>query len=88
MNEAHKDHWYWEGSGDARRCPIHPHVKTSSPCGMFDAPCGECEYEDYEREMIREWEALSPEEREKIKAENDRIIRERENKYLDNDIPF
>jgi len=55
---------------------------------MFDAPCGVCEYEDYEREMIREWEALSPEEREKIKAENDRIIRERENKYLDNDIPF
>jgi hypothetical protein len=31
--------------GDARRCPSHPNVKTSSPDGMFDAPCGRCEYE-------------------------------------------
>lgn len=31
--------------GDARRCPRHPHVKTSSDNGMFDAPCGVCEYE-------------------------------------------
>jgi hypothetical protein len=30
--------------GDPRRCPIHPHVVTSSPDGMFDCPCGECEY--------------------------------------------
>ena len=29
--------------GDARRCPCHPHVVTSSADGMFDAPCGECE---------------------------------------------
>jgi hypothetical protein len=29
--------------GDPRRCPHHPHVKTSSDDGMFDAPCGECE---------------------------------------------
>ena len=29
--------------GDARRCPKHPEVKTSSPDGMFDAPCGKCE---------------------------------------------
>ena len=85
---VHEDHMYWEGIGDARRCPTHPWIKTSSPCGMFDAPCGQCEYEGYEREMIREWESLSPEEKARIKAENDRIIRERENKYLDNDIPF
>jgi hypothetical protein len=32
--------------GDARRCPRHPNVKTSSPDGMFDTPCGECEYEN------------------------------------------
>jgi len=32
--------WY---EGDPRRCKIHPHVTTSSPDGMFDAPCGECE---------------------------------------------
>lgn len=30
-------------SGDPRRCPWHPHVQTSSPDGLFDAPCGECE---------------------------------------------
>lgn len=37
--------WY---EGDPRRCPHHPHVVTSSPDGMFDAPCGECEYAMYE----------------------------------------
>jgi hypothetical protein len=31
--------------GDARRCPRHPNIKTSSPDGMFDAPCGACEAE-------------------------------------------
>lgn len=31
--------------GDARRCPSHPHVKTSSPDGMFDVDCNECEAE-------------------------------------------
>jgi hypothetical protein len=31
--------------GDPRRCPRHPWVKTSSPDGMFDAPCNLCEYE-------------------------------------------
>lgn len=40
--------------GDARRCPRHPHVKTSSDDGMFDCDCGECEYES---EMAyQEWE--------------------------------
>ena len=40
---------YWDAvreencDGDARRCPRHPHVKTSSADGMHDAPCGECE---------------------------------------------
>lgn len=29
--------------GDARRCPRHPHVKTSSDDGMHDGLCGECE---------------------------------------------
>lgn len=31
--------------GDARRCEYHPHVRTSSSDGMFDAPCNECEAE-------------------------------------------
>lgn len=29
--------------GDPRHCPVHPEVVTSSPDGMFDAPCGACE---------------------------------------------
>ena len=31
------------GFGDARRCPRHPHVKTSSDDGTFDGVCGPCE---------------------------------------------
>jgi hypothetical protein len=31
--------------GDPRRCPRHPSQVTSSPDGMFDAPCGACEFE-------------------------------------------
>jgi hypothetical protein len=85
---AHKDHMYWEGIGDARRCPSHPHIKTSSPCGMFDAPCGQCEYEDYEREMIREWEAMPEAEKRAITEANEAWRREQKNKYLDNEIPF
>jgi len=29
--------------GDPRRCPRHPNVATSSPDGMIDGLCGECE---------------------------------------------
>jgi hypothetical protein len=32
--------------GDARRCPRHPGVKTSSDDGMFDGVCGACESEN------------------------------------------
>lgn len=39
-------------TGDPRRCPTHPRVKTSSDDGMFDAPCGECEYESYMQEEL------------------------------------
>ena len=31
--------------GDPRTCPRHPHVRTSSGDGMFDAPCYACEAE-------------------------------------------
>lgn len=34
---------YDDSMGDPRRCPRHPHIKTSSPDGMFDTCCGECE---------------------------------------------
>jgi hypothetical protein len=29
--------------GDARCCPYHPRVRISSPDGLFDGLCGECE---------------------------------------------
>ena len=32
--------WY---EGDARRCAIHPDIKTSSDDGMFDGDCWKCE---------------------------------------------
>lgn len=37
--------------GDPRRCPRHPHIKTSSNDGMFDAPCGACEVEMYDEQQ-------------------------------------
>ena len=40
---CYDDDFYY--TGDARRCPAHPWIATSSPDGMFDAPCGRCEYE-------------------------------------------
>ena len=36
-----------EYTGDARRCPRHPHIKTSSDDGMLDGLCNVCEYEMY-----------------------------------------
>lgn len=42
--EEHMDHE--NGAfGDARRCPHHPEVKTSSDDGMFDCDCYKCEGE-------------------------------------------
>lgn len=41
--------------GDARRCPAHPHVKTSSDDGMFDGVCGECEAAMDEEANMRDW---------------------------------
>lgn len=39
-------------AGDARRCPRHPHVKTSSDDGMHDGLCGACESENDEPEDL------------------------------------
>lgn len=30
--------------GDPRCCPAHPNIITCSANGMFDTPCGHCEY--------------------------------------------
>lgn len=63
--DRHEEEMYELGCsfGDPRRCPHHPQVVTSSPDGMFDAPCGACEYECYEHAAKAAWEALSQEER-------------------------
>lgn len=52
--------------GDARRCHVHPQVKTSSDNGMFDGLCHFCEGEmdaayeqDMEREIREEGERLA-----------------------------
>ena len=44
QREAEEDEWGAQ-FGDPRRCPHHPTEITSSPDGMFDAPCGYCEHE-------------------------------------------
>jgi hypothetical protein len=45
-----------------RRCHAHPNVVISSPCGLFDALCGECEDGMYraEQEEQEEQEAAAP----------------------------
>lgn len=63
--------------GDPRRCPVHPHVATSSPDGMFDTPCYECEGEMALQAEQDAWEALPAEERARIEAENEEAERER-----------
>tara|TARA_R110002072_G_scaffold186071_2_gene342968 strand:- start:483 stop:650 length:168 start_codon:yes stop_codon:yes gene_type:complete len=55
---------------------------------MFDAPCGQCEHDMAMIEVKAEWEALTPEGKQAIITENDRIVRERKNKYVDSEIPF
>lgn len=55
--EEHCAHEEGAMYGDPRRCPHHPHVRTSSDDGMFDAPCGECEADmdaQYEEQLFEE----------------------------------
>lgn len=59
--DEYYDNYFYEG--DPRRCPRHG-TPTSSPDGLFDAPCGKCEYE-MEREFFEEMaeeEGRKPEE--------------------------
>lgn len=90
--------WY---TGDARRCPRHPHIKTSSDDGMFDGLCGECEAEmdstyygkpdrGDEQPRTEASEALASSEDARI--ERDRVARaqasERATAEAEDDIPF
>lgn len=85
LNEAD----YWDAvheeamgyQGDARRCPVHPHVATSSPDGMFDAPCGACEAEAdeaYYREVHEARMASDSDYRARIEALDAEIALQRE----------
>lgn len=73
-----------DGYGNARVCPSHPWVVTSSPDGMFDCPCGVCE---------AEMENMGPHDQEPV-VEDDPIIGRRMGHpvYLsqveDDDVPF
>lgn len=68
--------------GDPRRCPAHPHVVTSDPLGMFDAPCGECEGEAFDYDN----EPPSDEELAEWAAQDE--IRMAEDKAANYDLPF
>lgn len=50
-------------TGDARRCPIHPGVKTSSDDGMHDCDCGLCEAASEEAYQAMLWDELPSEEK-------------------------
>jgi len=52
--------------GDPRRCPVHG-IATSSPDGMFDAPCWACEGEGQE-----EAHAYAEEERRGAMSQDER----------------
>lgn len=65
--------------GDPRRCPRHPQVQTSSPDGMFDAPCGACEFE-----MEEHYGANDPEPM----PTYDTLAERNMDKETDDDCPF
>ncbi len=63
--------------GDARRCPRHPHIKTSSDDGMFDtAGCEACEGEMKDAYQAELEATMTPEERAARDTEAERIIAE------------
>jgi hypothetical protein len=74
--------------GDPRRCPTHG-IATSSPDGMFDAPCGACESEGeqaYHDELERERRAgLTQEEREAEDAQMAAVAAQYEGAYESGD---
>ena len=83
----------FEYFGNARRCPRHPHVKTSSDDGMFDAPCYECEaameQEETDDRERRVNEAVATMATSEWRAERERRRTEPVLVDIDNDdIPF
>lgn len=80
--------------GDPRRCSRHPDVKTSSDDGMFDAPCGKCEFEMEEHYGANDRHEQSEEGTETPLPEDDHMgydtTRERDIDRMDDgeDVPF
>jgi hypothetical protein len=46
--------------GDARRCPHHPGIKTSSDDGMFDGVCYICEGEAFDAAEMWKYDPANP----------------------------
>ncbi len=88
--EALQDEFF--AMGDARRCPRHPNVKTSSDDGMFDtAGCYLCEAESDRADELERWNAMSPAEQAAERAECARLDDARDARLLtpaDSDLPF
>ncbi len=62
QEQEYADSCFGGTDGDPRRCRRHPSVVTSSCDGMFDAPCGACEYEmETGDEYPAEGKILNPE---------------------------
>ena len=85
--------------GDARRCPNHPEVRTSSPDGMFDGLCWICESEMGAEEptpeeyaamkAAAEAEMATPEWKAEAKRRAEAaIVRASGAGFPDDDIPF
>lgn len=54
---------------DGRFCPSHPHVRISSPCGVYDAVCNECESAADEAHQQEVWDLMTPDQQKAILAE-------------------
>lgn len=78
--------------GDARRCPRHPHVKTSSDDGNFDCECHLCESEEMDAyDAARRAEPayyISPGVVEALRAEDALKTAPKATDDNDNDLPF
>lgn len=73
-----------------RRCPRHPDQVTSSDDGVFDAPCGACEFEMEEHYGANDPEFLSLLE---LEPQDDNMgydtLEERDmDRETDEDVPF
>jgi hypothetical protein len=74
--------------GDARRCPLHPNVATSTPDGMFDMCCHVCESEMDDAAAQEEWMSRPEFDRARIIAQASVVGRMRDTFIVYDDFPF